>query len=569
MMDTGALRINQIVSQLLDVPPTDPDDARRRKLLNVLLLGVGALSLLLFLGTLALSTVADDPEEIVVLIVGSLAMFAGVLLILAINHYGSGWLAASLFLALLLMITAFSDQPAEVADGRSLFIFALPILMASVILPPYASFITAGISSVIVALVGFSADIPPNIPAIIGFMVLALIAWLAARSLESALHDLQMINRELDLRVEERTNDLSIALDRVQTESSKNQAILESIADGVIVFDISQRAIVSNPSISQLLNQPTENIIGRTISELIAENSRGKDPTSATELYNQDDTTESSIKLEWGEKTLSVSLAPVRSAEGEASGTVAVFRDFTKEAELDRMKSAFVSMASHELRTPLNAILGYADMLQEHVYGPLLPEQTETMQRIMANTKRMLGLVNNLLDQAQIESGKLSLEIMPCSPSRLLQELEAAVGILAEKKQLKFKTYVATDLPAVVQGDERRLNQILINLVGNAFKFTEEGGVRVAATLVDDAHWALSVSDTGPGIPEEARRLIFEPFRQVDDPITRKHSGSGLGLSIVEQLTTLMGGKIKVDSEVGKGSTFHVILPLKSPQEQH
>ncbi len=565
--DTKIFKVKSIINQLLDVPPTDPDDARRRKLLNVLLLGVGILSLLLFLGTLAVSATAPDPEEIFILIVGSLVMLAGVAIILAINHYRSGGLAAWLFLALLLAITAFSDQPAQVADGRSLFIFALPILMASVILPPYASFITAGISSIIVALLGFSIDLPPNIPAIVGFLVLALISWLAARSLETTLQNLRTINRELDQRVAERTDDLSKALTHVQAESSKNQAILESIADGVIVFDNNRTAIVSNPSISLLLSLPTQDIIGRSINELVKENDLVAEHASIIDYTDRGDTTEGSIKLEWGKKTLSVSLAPVRSAIGETTGTVAVFRDFTREAELDRMKSAFVSMASHELRTPLNAILGYSDMLKENVYGPLQPEQRETMDRVMANTKRMLGLVNNLLDQAQIESGKLVLEIASFSPGDLLKEVQTAVGVLAEAKQLTFETNVEADVPATVSGDARRLNQILINLVGNAVKFTEEGAVRVRAFRYDDTHWALSVSDTGPGIPDEAQKFIFEPFRQVDDPITRRHTGSGLGLSIVEQLTTLMGGKIEVASEIGAGSTFSVILPLSHPQE--
>lgn len=563
--------ITAAIGALLNVPTSDPDDARRRKLLNILLLGVGGFS---FLASLAMAfviaatpTSAPFQEETVLFFVGSLVMLAGIGIIFAINRYGSGRLASSLFLLFLIVMASVTDEPAQVVDGRGLFLFAIPILMASVILRPYVSFIAAGLSSIVIAIIGASIGFAPNIPAMLGFFVVALVSWLSSRSLEQTLAELRTTNRMLDQRVAERTQDLAEALARVQAESSKNQAILKSIADGVIVFDKDGTAMVANSSIAYLLSLASDGIIGRNIENLMRQNVSETDQQMILNFL-QGETLTPSVKFRWGDKTLSVSFAAVRDDSEKATGTVAVFRDFTREAELDRMKSAFVSMASHELRTPLNAILGYADMLKEAVYGPLADEQRNIMERIIANTKRMLGLVNNLLDQAQIESGRLALHVTSFSPTDLLNELDAVMRVLVESKGLRFSCSIDDDVPNILYGDPQRLHQILVNLVSNATKFTEWGEVQVHIHRLDESHWALEVSDTGPGIPQEAHAYIFEPFRQVEDQITRRHAGSGLGLSIVKQLTALMGGDVHLKSAEGQGSTFTVVLPLTPVQEK-
>jgi signal transduction histidine kinase len=274
------------------------------------------------------------------------------------------------------------------------------------------------------------------------------------------------------------------------------------------------------------------------------------------------------VKFEWEEKTLSVSVAPVRDGSGDVSGTVVVFRDYTREAEVDRMKSAFVSMVSHELRTPLNAILGYADMLKEHVYGPLTEGQLSTVLRVIANGQRMLGLVNNLLDQAQIEAGKITVMMSAFDPNQMIEDLSSVMSVLASQNGLQLECSVADDVPLNLVSDRHRLHQILVNLVGNAIKFTEKGKVSIRVFRPDTEHWTLEVSDTGPGIPREAQSYIFEPFRQVDGSATRHHAGTGLGLSIVKQLVSLLGGEITLTSEVGQGSTFSVVLPLILEQEK-
>ncbi len=553
---------------LLTVRATDPEDARRRKLLNILLVGVMIITLiaLAVISVSALIGVAGEPWEVMLLFGMAVGALVGVAVIFAINRYRAGWIASALFLILLTAVITFGDDAREVVAGRSLFMFAIPITMASVLIRPYASFIMAGVTAVLISAIAISINIIPNTPAILSFVILALVAWLSARSLEHALNDLRVINHELDQRVAQRTQDLSEALSREQAESGKNQAILESIADGVIVFDNRGKAIVANASAALLMGHSLDEILHNDIQTLMAKDVDEADRDITIKLLRDESQRTPSFKFRWREKTLSVSFATVRGATG-IIGNVMVCRDFTREAELDRMKSAFLSMTSHELRTPLNAILGYTDMLQEEVYGSLTSEQSGTLRRITANTSRMLGMVNNLLDQAQIEAGKLSIHVEPFAIENLIDDLRSVTTVLAENKGLELTSTIEPDVPTMLASDSQRLHQILLNLVGNAVKFTQKGAVGVRVFLPDANHWALAVSDTGAGIPSEAQSYIFEPFRQVDDPITRNNIGSGLGLSIVKQLTHLLGGDIHLESQVGQGSTFTVILPLVPIQE--
>jgi len=270
-----------------------------------------------------------------------------------------------------------------------------------------------------------------------------------------------------------------------------------------------------------------------------------------------------SLKIRWGDKTLSMSAAPVKLDSGEEIGTVAVFRDFTQEAEVDRMKSTFLSIASHDLRSPLSAILGLTELVREGVFTSL-EKQRYAIDRIYSNTQYMLSLANSLLGQAQIEAGILKLRLGPLSASELVEEVTNAMSVLAQDRGIELTGHVSEDMPDSVIGDREKLNQVLFNLVGNAIKFTDEGSVQVRVYVQDQEHWALAVSDTGRGIPEDAQDVIFEPFRQVEGTSA---AGVGLGLTIVKQLVDLLGGEIHLDSEVKKGSTFTIVLPI-SPETQ-
>jgi signal transduction histidine kinase len=178
-------------------------------------------------------------------------------------------------------------------------------------------------------------------------------------------------------------------------------------------------------------------------------------------------------------------------------------------------------------------------------------------------------MINELLDEAQIEARTVILRLEPFSPASILKKVESSMAVLARNKGLGFTASLAPDVPEMLIGDEHRLQQILINLTGNAIKFTKAGQVDVSIYRPNPSHWAIKVSDTGAGISQEAQSYIFEPFRQVDNSITRENRGTGLGLSITKQLVELMDGQITVHSEVDMGSVFTVLLPIVDRLEKN
>ncbi len=240
-----------------------------------------------------------------------------------------------------------------------------------------------------------------------------------------------------------------------------------------------------------------------------------------------------------------------------------------KEAvEAGRLKSELLANVSHDLRTPINAILGYAEMLQEGIYGPLSDHQRTATAEIINSTGQLLDFVNNLLGQAQIESGRATLNITSFSPADLFDASHASLDALARSKGLTLTTDIAPNLPKTLFGDPYWLRQILVNLVGNALKFTTEGTVGVKIYQPDPDTWALEVSDTGAGITEEAQAYIFDAFTHGKELTTHPHMSSGLGLSIVKQITEMMDGYVNLTSMAGRGSTFAIVLPLQTTPEK-
>ena len=551
------------LNRFFTISSKDPDDTRRRRILNILIVGIGVVSLIELLISLAPSF--RGKQGVGILIIGSAITFLGMLIIYLINIFRSGRVAATIFLLFLTVVFAFSDTPEEVAGGRSLFAFTIPIIMASILLVPWSSFVFSTISSVIISVIAFSINQTPNIPAIIGFFVIALVSWLSARSLEQALKELRDINANLDQQVIERTQALTASLERERIEAGRNQAILNSIADGVIVFDKKWNATLTNPAIKGMLEIPIDLIVNKSFRELIEHPRLASQSRRLLQAMMEHDTQPIGFRINWGEKTLSVSAAQVHDIRGENIGTVTVFRDFTREAEVEKLKSTFVAIVSHELRTPLNAVLGYAEMFKEAVYGPMNDKQVNMADRIMKNTQRLLGLINDLLDQAQMEAGKLTIHISPLKPAELLDALHGLLDKTASDKRIRLTSEIDDDLPETLNGDAARLQQILVNLVTNAIKFTDHGEVRVRFLRTDDAKWGIEVEDTGRGIPESELPFIFDTFRQVEGATTRVHGGFGLGLAIVKQLVNLMSGDVTVESRIDSGTKFSISLPLVVP----
>jgi signal transduction histidine kinase len=230
--------------------------------------------------------------------------------------------------------------------------------------------------------------------------------------------------------------------------------------------------------------------------------------------------------------------------------------------QASRAKSEFLANMSHELRTPLNAILGFTEIMLDELYGEVPANLREPLVDIQTNGRHLLRLINDVLDLSKIEAGRLELGVDEYSVQEVADVVHASLKSLAIEKGLAFSVWVAPDIPPA-RGDGRRITQCLMNLAGNALKFTRQGRVEIDVRL-DDGWLTYRVSDTGIGIPKDEVENIFAEFRQVDTTITREYGGTGLGLSITKRLVELHGGRIGVESELGKGSRFFFTVPLRA-----
>jgi GAF domain-containing protein/anti-sigma regulatory factor (Ser/Thr protein kinase) len=231
-------------------------------------------------------------------------------------------------------------------------------------------------------------------------------------------------------------------------------------------------------------------------------------------------------------------------------------------AEASKHKSQFLANMSHELRTPLNAILGYTELILDSIYGEAPEKMRDVLERVQTNGKHLLGLINDVLDLSKIEAGQVTLSLSDYSLADLVHGVYVAVEPLAAQKNLALTTNIASGLP-VGHGDERRLAQVLLNLVGNAIKFTDAGEVAIEASC-SGSTFRMAVRDSGPGISVADQAKIFEEFQQVDNTLTRAKRGTGLGLAISKRIVEMHGGRILVESEVGKGATFTISLPVRA-----
>jgi GAF domain-containing protein len=241
-------------------------------------------------------------------------------------------------------------------------------------------------------------------------------------------------------------------------------------------------------------------------------------------------------------------------------------QDKSRQLEVaSQHKSQFLANMSHELRTPLNAILGYTELMADGIYGELPEKTMGVLKRLESNGRHLLGLINDVLDLSKIEAGQLVLELSAYSLEDIAQTVRSTLEPLAADKKLAFKVEVAPKLPAG-HGDGRRLTQVLINLVGNAIKFTDAGEVVITGGATDGS-FHLSVRDTGPGISAADQAKLFQEFQQADNAVTRKKGGTGLGLAISKRIVEMHGGKIWVESQVGQGSTFAFTVPVRVSQQ--
>ncbi|MBZ0304824.1 MAG: HAMP domain-containing protein [Anaerolineae bacterium] len=234
--------------------------------------------------------------------------------------------------------------------------------------------------------------------------------------------------------------------------------------------------------------------------------------------------------------------------------------------ENSRLKSEFLATMSHELRTPMNAIEGFTGIMLKRMGGVNFNDKVERyLYKIQSNSQRLLHLINDFLDLSRIESGRMEFANLPITPAQMVDKWKQGLDVLAESKNISFEVVIDPNFPEVIYGDEEALSKITTNLLGNAFKFTSEGKIQLTLEQVDH-NMCIKVVDTGIGIPPHAREFIFDEFRQVDQSSKRVYGGTGLGLAIVQKLARGMNGTVTLDSEVGKGSTFTVLIPLQTEQ---
>ena len=357
------------------------------------------------------------------------------------------------------------------------------------------------------------------------------------------------------------------------------QKAVEQSGTAVFVVTPGGRIEYVNPSAQQLVGYSYQELIGLQADVLIRHDAnqqqfdellrhiRREEPWRGTVLFQRQDGT-----TRWA----LVSVAPISDDEGNLAHFVMVAEDVTQQKELEealrqardraeeasRLKTQLIGNVSHDMRTPLGGILGFAEMLLDEALGPLNEEQREALRHILASTQTLLDVINDLIYQAELESGELRLKPRPFTAAELLQVLPAYAG-LAQSKGLQFHTEVDETLPEPLYGDLYWLRRLIANLLSNAVKFTDEGHIWLRLLHYDEERWAIQVEDTGVGIPPERQQAIFEPFSHVDDSPSRRHQGSGLGLSIVAQLVELMHGEIQLESIPGRGTTFTIILPCQ------
>lgn len=371
--------------------------------------------------------------------------------------------------------------------------------------------------------------------------------------------------------------------------------VIKGMPDGMIVLDRSERIVDLNPMAATILDKTADTVIGMRITQAMPALTESAPDIPAT--YRAARPAQGEVAMGVGDtaRYLDVRVSSLDDGRGDVNGYVMVFRDISerkrteqqiqaqnaallvsnhelaiarqKAEEVAQLKSQFLATMSHELRTPLNAIIGYTEIQLEGMTGDLTTEQQDYQQRVLINAEHLLSLINGVLDVSKIEAGQMTLVSKPFSLQTWVRDVEMQNRGLAEAKGLRFEVIVDSQVPDIVVGDVIRLKQIVINLLGNAIKFTDSGDVTLRISAHDDAHWKLTVSDSGIGIAAHAQDAIFDEFWQADSSSRRNHGGAGLGLSIVRRLVLMMGGTIRVKSDIGKGSTFTVILPYQKQAE--
>lgn len=400
-----------------------------------------------------------------------------------------------------------------------------------------------------------------------------------------ATSDLRNLNEELEERVNLRTGELIkanqelIVAEKARRDSEQRlQDILDHAPILVYINDLEGRYIFVNKEFEKMMSLSSNDVINKTDLELfpperaqrnLVQNKKVRETQKAYTFEN------SSQKKDGIHYFVDI-LFPITDTHDKLYATAGCTIDITdrkksedtlkKAKELaesaDKLKSAFLATMSHELRTPLNSIIGFTGILLKGLAGPLTEEQSKQLNMIRGSGQHLLELINDVLDISKIEAGELVVSLKPFDFRKSLNKVISIVQPLANKKGLELRTNISGEISEVVS-DERRVEQIFLNLLNNAIKFTESGFVEITSE-VSENQIITRISDTGIGIKEEDLEKLFKPFSQVDSGITRNHEGTGLGLSISKKLLDKLNGNISVQSQFNLGSVFTVTLPINN-----
>jgi two-component system phosphate regulon sensor histidine kinase PhoR len=367
------------------------------------------------------------------------------------------------------------------------------------------------------------------------------------------------LRRQLDILTRQRQS----ALTKVRHDANL-YAILQSFSDALVVTDWQTNIVLFNPAAASLFDLTEETALGHPISvsiksdELLSFFMRAIKSDSSLATLMADE--EPVVKV--GKKDLRVHVYSVKNEGGTVIGAVALFHDVTKVSAMDKLRDDFLSMVSHELKSPLSSLLMQISVVLDGLAGDLSPKQGDLLGKAKEKTKGMITLVNDILDYRRIQEGKSIQKIESLDLAKILERTVELMRLSAEEKGLSLTCEIAEELPSF-NGDRGGMEAIFVNLISNAIKYTQQGGNVHISLDKAGKHIRFKLVDTGMGIPPEDIDRIYEKFYRIKTEETRSISGSGLGLSIVKGIVDAHNGSIHVESEVGKGTTFIVSLPVE------
>ncbi|MBP2018293.1 PAS domain S-box-containing protein [Symbiobacterium terraclitae] len=380
--------------------------------------------------------------------------------------------------------------------------------------------------------------------------------------------------KQMEQQLRQNLKEIQSARELADAQATRLRALLDSVGEAIIMFDTQGICVVANHQAGDMLGLAAEEIVGRSVHELHSLTLRSLGASGAF-LWNPGPDGGPPIELETTvietreerPRVFHEFAAPVQDDAGRVIGRIYVYRDITKETELDRMKTEFIATVSHELRTPMTSIKGSLGLVLGGAAGDIPAEARDLLTIARNNTDRLIRLINDILDISRLEAGKMEIRPAPVRVDEAVRRAVQEMAGFARQRAIELKTDVPEGLPRVM-ADSDRLQQVLDNLLSNAVKFSPKGSEVLVRARAEEGVVRFDVIDHGPGIPPEQTTAIFDRFYQVDNAASRKTGGTGLGLAICRGIVEEHGGRIWVESTVGKGSTFSFTLPVEPPEPE-